>query len=123
MKEEFGDEYLRLHGFPDKKVRSLIKRKKMEYVPSMQEITSENLSQYKFPESFYNSEVRLDMKLATQTDNKTLMYYNPKSLIEFSNSERLLLDGTFPRTVYRQLLVFNTLKNKRICSPVKGFIP
>lgn len=123
MKEEFGDDYLRLHGFPDKQVRSLIKRKKMEFVPSIKEITVENLTQYQFPTSFFDSEVRLDVKLASESQNRTLMYFNPKSLVEFSNCERLLIDGTFPKTIYRQLLVFNTLKRKRICSPVKGCIP
>ena len=123
MKEEFGDDYLRLHGFPDKQVRSLIKRKKMEFVPSIQEITVENLTQYQFPTSFFDSEVRLDVKLASESQNRTLMYFNPKSLVEFSNCDRLLIDGTFPKTIYRQLLVFNTLKRKRICSPVKGCIP
>ena len=123
MKDEFGDDYLRLHGFPDKPVRSLIKRKKMEYIPSIQEITTENLSKYEFPTSFFDSDVRLDKKLASETENRTLMYFNPKSLVEFCNCERILLDGTFPKTIYRQLLVFNTLKGKRICSPVKGCIP
>ena len=122
MKNHFGLDFMKENQFPDKQVKSLIKRRKTEFLPAIAELTLDNMDQYEFPDNFYTSNVKLDLKLANETKNSTLLFYNDQSLNELAQATRILVDGTFPRSIYKQLFVLNAIKNNRISTPICVFM-